>query len=295
MGFRRVLIVDDELELVTALAEVLHKEGYQVLIAADGLTALERFRGDGVDAVVLDVMISGIEGEKLFSFIRTDPRFRHVAVVLCSRLGPQELALLPEVSADAYVAKGAADLTAADVLLALQRLAENGASGDAGSLVLGYERLGTGRPLSRLMTRLRRYQGILSALAEGLIEVDHAGRVLSLNRAALGLAGRPEREALGRPLAEVLGAGAGLAIEQAVARFATSGESYGVIRHRISNADWEITLAGRFEGGRRLGALLVFRQVARAEAGDGPRAAPAPRARWPEMAAWATLADGKAR
>lgn len=260
-GLKRVLVVDDDRELTGAIRETLEREGYTVRVVSDGVTALEHLRSHGADAVVLDVILPDIDGEKLCSFIRTDARLRHAIIVICSSLGARELALLPEVTGDAYVAKGTPHPTAADVLLALRRVGEPGKVDETGDLVLGYGRLGARRPLTRLITRLRRYQDIVGTLGEPLVELDSAVRVLSLNRAALTLIGRPEREVLGRPFLDVLDAEAGSAIEQAVAQFAISGRSLDVIRQRISGLDWEITLTGRFEGGRRLGALLVFRRA----------------------------------
>jgi CheY-like chemotaxis protein len=256
---RRVLVVDDDLEMVTALREVLEKEGYELRVVGDGLSALEQLRRDGVDAVVLDVLIPGIEGEKLCGFIRTDARHRTTPVVLCSSLGPHELALLPQVNADAYVAKGAPHPTAADILFALRRLAEPADQGEAEDLLLGYARLGTRRPLGRLIARLRTYQDILGVLTEAVLEVDLGGRVAYLNRAALVLLGRSEREVLGRPLAEALGAPHGSPIEGAVARFGASGQGEAKLIQRVSGLDREVTLIGRYEGGRRRGTLLIVR------------------------------------
>ena len=50
----RVLIVEDEDALADPLAFLLRKEGFDVTIAGDGPTALERFESDGADIVLLD-------------------------------------------------------------------------------------------------------------------------------------------------------------------------------------------------------------------------------------------------
>jgi two-component system response regulator MprA len=58
----RILIVDDEPAVRSSLSRALRKKGYRIGTAADGGEALERARGAGYDAVILDVMMPGIDG-----------------------------------------------------------------------------------------------------------------------------------------------------------------------------------------------------------------------------------------
>jgi DNA-binding response OmpR family regulator len=61
-GMTTVLVVDDEPNLVQLVQGYLAREGYHVLTAADGPTALELARAQRPDLVVLDVMLPGIDG-----------------------------------------------------------------------------------------------------------------------------------------------------------------------------------------------------------------------------------------
>jgi CheY-like chemotaxis protein len=66
---RRVLIVDDEPEVVRTLAEVYGKAGYQVETAADARAALGSIASATPDAVVIDFRLPGMSGEDLYEAI----------------------------------------------------------------------------------------------------------------------------------------------------------------------------------------------------------------------------------
>jgi two-component system response regulator MprA len=57
-----VLVVDDEPAVRTALQRVLHHEGYEVLLAADGIEALQQHASAPADVLLLDVMMPGCDG-----------------------------------------------------------------------------------------------------------------------------------------------------------------------------------------------------------------------------------------
>jgi DNA-binding response OmpR family regulator len=66
----RLLIVEDELPMRTALQDCLEREGYRVLTAADGATGLERAVSDSPDLVLLDVMLPRLDGFALCAELR---------------------------------------------------------------------------------------------------------------------------------------------------------------------------------------------------------------------------------
>ena len=68
----RVLLVDDEEEFVTTLAERLKLRGIQVDTAFDGEQALQSIENDPPQLVVLDVLMPGISGLEVLKIMRTD-------------------------------------------------------------------------------------------------------------------------------------------------------------------------------------------------------------------------------
>src|SRR5271157_1031375 len=66
----RVLIIEDELPMRTALADVLTGEGYRVLTAADGQSGLERALEERPDLILLDIMMPRLDGYAVCAELR---------------------------------------------------------------------------------------------------------------------------------------------------------------------------------------------------------------------------------
>lgn len=106
MTARRILIVDDEPNIVLSLEFLMKKAGHVVESVTDGATALERLDGPPPDLVILDVMLPGIDGFELLRRMRARPEWRDVRVILLTARGRESerehgLAL----GADLYVTK----------------------------------------------------------------------------------------------------------------------------------------------------------------------------------------------
>jgi len=83
-------VVDDDAAVRATVERLLLAEGYAVTTAPDGLTALERFRDDPPDLVLLDVIMPGTHGFEVCRRLKADPASRLVPVVLLSGLGSTE-------------------------------------------------------------------------------------------------------------------------------------------------------------------------------------------------------------
>ncbi|HEX9604787.1 MAG TPA: response regulator [Myxococcales bacterium] len=84
VGPARVLVVDDEPEILRLLEKSLRAEGYAVETARDGLEAEQKLKGPPPDLVVLDAMLPHVHGFELCSRIKGDARLRNVPVLMMS-------------------------------------------------------------------------------------------------------------------------------------------------------------------------------------------------------------------
>jgi len=100
----RILVVDDEAHIVDVLRAYLEREGYQVLTAADGDTALERIRADEPDLIVLDVMLPGRSGFEVLRTLRSEHSGAAV-IMLTARDDVIDRVAGLELGADDYVPK----------------------------------------------------------------------------------------------------------------------------------------------------------------------------------------------
>jgi len=103
---KKVLIVDDEPNIVAALEFLLQKNGYAVKIAADGEDALAQLDAFKPDLVLLDVMMPKVSGYEVCQRMRAQPQWRHIKIVMLSAKGREvEVSKGMSLGADLYVTK----------------------------------------------------------------------------------------------------------------------------------------------------------------------------------------------
>lgn len=83
----RILLVDDEPNILTALSFLLNREGHWVHTAQSGEEAWEKLQTLTPDIVVLDVMMPGMNGYELAEKIRKEPRFEAVRIIFLTAKG----------------------------------------------------------------------------------------------------------------------------------------------------------------------------------------------------------------
>jgi DNA-binding response OmpR family regulator len=100
---RRLLVVDDDVELCALVSEYLGREGFIVVAVHDGPTGLAAALAGGHDAIVLDVMLPGLGGFELLRLIRE--RLRTPILMLTARGDHVDRIVGLEMGADDYVPK----------------------------------------------------------------------------------------------------------------------------------------------------------------------------------------------
>jgi DNA-binding response OmpR family regulator len=103
---KRILIVDDEPNIVTSLEFLMKREGFEVAIAADGEAALKSAAESAPDLVLLDIMLPKVNGFEVCQKLRADPRWAKVKIVMLTAKGREtEIAKGMALGADLYVTK----------------------------------------------------------------------------------------------------------------------------------------------------------------------------------------------
>jgi DNA-binding response OmpR family regulator len=100
----RLLVVEDEVRLATALQRGLQAEGFAVDVAHDGPAGLELARHGGYDAMVLDVMLPGLSGYRVVRTLRAEGRWLPV-LMLSAKDGEYDQADGLDCGADDYLTK----------------------------------------------------------------------------------------------------------------------------------------------------------------------------------------------
>jgi diguanylate cyclase len=101
-----ILVVDDEPTNLDAIEILLSKSGYQLGYAANGYEALEHLAEHQPDAILLDVMMPGLDGIEVCRRIKNNPEWQHIPVIMVTALSAKEdLADCIEAGADDFISK----------------------------------------------------------------------------------------------------------------------------------------------------------------------------------------------
>ncbi len=99
----RILLVEDESALSEPLSFLLEREGYDVVVAEDGPSAIAEFAQNGTDLILLDLMLPGISGTEVCRDIRT--RSGVPIIMLTAKDSEIDIVVGLELGADDYVTK----------------------------------------------------------------------------------------------------------------------------------------------------------------------------------------------
>jgi CheY-like chemotaxis protein len=103
---QRVVVVDDDREIREALKDALEDAGYEVFVVSNGLRLLKVLSVWRPDVILLDVMMSWIDGVGLCEALKQNPQFREIPVVFISaRTDPSDIDRGLAAGAIDYVAK----------------------------------------------------------------------------------------------------------------------------------------------------------------------------------------------
>ena len=133
-GTGTVLVVDDEPTIREVVAEYLRRDGFEVVEAADGPTAAGWLAANRPTLVVLDVMLTGLDGLEILKEVRT--RSEVPVILLTARTDEVDRIVGLELGADDYVVKpfSPRELSArVRTVLRRVKVDDGGASGGAGS------------------------------------------------------------------------------------------------------------------------------------------------------------------
>jgi two-component system alkaline phosphatase synthesis response regulator PhoP len=103
---QKILIVDDELDALTALKRALEADNYNVVEASDGLSAIEKVKTEKPDVVLLDLMMPEMDGIEACKHLKSDPKYKHIPIIMLTAKGEIDNKIEGiEMGADDYVTK----------------------------------------------------------------------------------------------------------------------------------------------------------------------------------------------
>lgn len=162
----KLLVVDDEPVVASLLRDTLVADGYEVVVAADGPTALEAVRAEVPDVVLLDVMMPGMSGFDVCRQLRATATTADVSIYLVTALHDREARLQGfEAGADDFISKPF----------------------DRSELRLRLRTEGRLKRFRRLLQQRNQLAELAAITSDGIVSLDADGAVLSVNPAAAAL------------------------------------------------------------------------------------------------------------
>ena len=87
---KTILVVDDEPDILMGIKDLLEFEGYKVLTAEDGQTALSIARKDNPDLIILDLMLPKLDGYKVCRLLKFDKKRKSIPIIMLTARTQQE-------------------------------------------------------------------------------------------------------------------------------------------------------------------------------------------------------------
>ncbi len=103
---KRILIVDDEPNIVLMVGSRLKANGYEILSAHDGMAGYDLAQKEKPDLIILDLMLPKIDGYKVCGLLKKDTRYSKIPIIMFTAKAQEEdVALGKEMGADDYMMK----------------------------------------------------------------------------------------------------------------------------------------------------------------------------------------------
>lgn len=103
---KKILIVEDEAELVKALQIRLHRENFETIVASDGEEGLRKVKEENPDLIVLDIILPRMDGYSLCRSLKGDEKYKHIPVIMLTvKAQQQDIATGYKNGADLYITK----------------------------------------------------------------------------------------------------------------------------------------------------------------------------------------------
>jgi two-component system alkaline phosphatase synthesis response regulator PhoP len=106
MNSKKILIVDDEADLVETVRFPLEMEGVSVLVSYNGEDGLNKARRESPDLIILDLMLPKLDGYKVCRLLKFDEKYKHIPILmLTAKTQKKDKILGMETGADEYITK----------------------------------------------------------------------------------------------------------------------------------------------------------------------------------------------
>lgn len=192
---KKILVVDNDKIMLELMTDFLAKNGFHVLTAENGLSALEVLKTYVPDVMFVDLIMPNIDGKKLCRIIREMPGLNNVYIIILSAVAAEEEINHTGFGANACIAKGPFNSMSHHILTALNEL-ERKHPQALSEEVMGLKNIHFRTITKELLSSQKHFETILESMSEGILELTPEARIVYCNPVAVSLLGMPEDKLL---------------------------------------------------------------------------------------------------
>jgi CheY-like chemotaxis protein len=102
----KIMIVDDEPDIITIIGKVLRRNGYEVITAVDGLQCLKKLENELPDLILLDNVMPNMDGKTVLSKLKASKKTGNIPVIMVTALADQKyITIAQKGGAAEYIVK----------------------------------------------------------------------------------------------------------------------------------------------------------------------------------------------
>jgi two-component system, cell cycle sensor histidine kinase and response regulator CckA len=202
MKNREILVVDNDRVVLKFMTDFLVKNGFHVLTAENGLSALDVLKTYTPDIIFVDLIMPNIDGKKLCRIIRDMPRLNNVYIIILSAVAAEEEVAYTIFGANACIAKGPFNSMCQHILTAVNE-AERENSKVLSQEVVGAKNIHFRTITKELLSSQKHFETILEGMSEGILELTSEARIVYCNPVATSLLGLPLEKLLASDFTEL--------------------------------------------------------------------------------------------
>ena len=193
---KKILVVDNHPLILELISSFLEKDGHEVRVAEDGLSALDVLEGFVPDIMFIDLVMPNISGDKLCRIVRTMPHLCGVFVVILSAIVSEGEGDFLSYGADACIAKGSYK----NIFLHVQELIADSDKRGAREWeprILGLDGICQREITKELLRSQKHLELVLDHMSEGVVRFTREEKIIYVNASAIAFFGQPEEKILG--------------------------------------------------------------------------------------------------
>jgi len=253
-----VLVIDNHPLIRDYVSTLLGKEGYSVLLAEDGLAALDLLKRSKPKVIFVDLIMPNIDGQTFCRILRRMPEHKDCFLVILSATAAESVHPIGRDKVNACIAKGPFKQMGTHILDVLE-LAQQSDFKAVETGVRGLEDIHAREITKELLLLKHHFEVVLASMSEGILEINGEGRIVYTNAAAMEITEMPEERLLSSRFLELFAEDARSAVASYLkeVRESVGSPSFAGTEIKFGDKELELRVYPIHDDGEKSIALLM--------------------------------------